>query len=103
MPAVCDPSVDPNSWLLQFEFIKAFVCVYANAAGFLVLGLLVYGAISARIYIQTGSVIIPVVLLLLTGGAVMTQVAAPGVTVAVLMVLVTGAGIMTYVYWRYSA
>lgn len=103
MPGVCDPTIDPSTYLSNFEFIKAFTCVYANSMGFLALGLLVYGAISARIYIQTGSAMIPVVLLLLTGGAVMTQVAAIGTTIAAVLFLTVGAGIITYVYWRYSA
>ena len=100
--AVCEAGLGFGDYLTNFEFIKAFTCTYANAAGFLVVGLLVYGGISLSIYIETGSVIIPFVLLLTVGGAVLTQVAAPAMTIAVLVLLVTGGGVMAYLYHRYS-
>jgi len=99
---VCDPNVSGFAYLLDFEFIKAFSCTYANAAGFLTTGLLVYGAISMAIYIRTNSVMIPFVLLLLTGGAVMTQVASVAVGIATILLLVTGAGVITYLYTQYT-
>lgn len=99
---VCDPSVAGQDYLTQFEFIKAFTCTYASAAGFLVTGLLVYGAISLSIYIRTGSVAIPAILVLLTGGVVVVQLAAPAVAVATILVLVAGAGVLTYLYYSYS-
>lgn len=88
--------------LLNFEFIKAFTCTYANAAGLLMVGALVYGAVASSIYIRTGSVVIPTILILLTGGAVMGQVAGPAVAIATVMVLTSGAGAMTYLYVRFS-
>ncbi len=100
--AVCSASTTGFEYLLQFEFIKAVTCTYANAAGLLVTGLLVYGSISLSIYIRTGSVIIPFVLLLLTGGAVMSQVAGVATAVATLVLLATGAGTLTYLYYRVS-
>jgi hypothetical protein len=99
---VCDASVAGHEYLMDWEFIKAFSCTYANAAGFLVVGLFVYGGISLSIYIRTGSVVIPFVLLLLTGGAVMSQVASVAVGVATILLLVTGAGAITLLYQRYS-
>lgn len=99
---VCDPNISGFTYLLDFEFIKALTCTYANVAGFLVVGLLTYGAISLSIYIRTGSVIIPFVLLLTTGGAVMTQIASVGTAIATILLLVTGAGVITYLYAAYT-
>jgi hypothetical protein len=99
---VCDPSIAGWEYLVDFEFIKAFSCTYASAMGFLVIGLMVYGAISLSIYIQTDSVVIPFVLLLLTGGAVMTQVASVATAIATILLLCTGAGAITLLYYRYS-
>lgn len=100
--ALCDPAMGGTDYLLNFEFIKAISCTYANAAGLLVTGLMVYGAISLAIYIRTDSVTIPAVLVLLTGGAVLSQVAAPAMAVATVLVLTTGAGTITILYYRYS-
>lgn len=99
---MCDPSMTGFEYLLNFEFIKALTCTYANPIGFLVVGLLVYGGISLSIYIRTGSIIIPFVLLLLTGGVVMQQVAGVAVAIATLVALGAGAGVVTYVYAAYS-
>lgn len=100
--AMCDASKDFGDYMTEFQFIKAPVCTFADPAGFLVVGLLVWGAISLSIYIRTDSVMIPTVLLLLTGGAVMSQLAAPATAVAGILILCSGAGIFTYLYYRYS-
>lgn len=99
---VCDPAIGFGEYLADFQFIKAMTCTYANAAGFLVTGLLVYGGISLGIYIRTGSVLIPFVLVLTTGGAVLAQIASVGVTIATIILLTVGAGVMTYVYLAFS-
>jgi len=104
--AMCDgvSGVDAFiSELLSFNFVKAFSCTYADAAGgLLVVGLLVYGGVTLSIFIRTGDVRIPVVLTLLTGGAIIPQVAAPGVSLVAITLLITGAGIVTLLYYRYS-
>lgn len=100
--AFCDPAVAPMDYLTQFKFIRAFTCTYANVAGFFVVGLFVYGAVGLSIYIRTGSVMIPTVLLLLTGGAIMPQIASPGTSIAAVMLLTAGAGIFALLYYRYS-
>jgi len=97
---VCDPNTSEIAYLLNFEFIKAFSCTYFNSAGMLVTGLLVYGGISLSIYIRTDSVLIPTVLLLITGGAVLSQVAAPAIRVAGLLLVTVGAGAVAYLYRR---
>lgn len=100
--AVCQSGTTFAEYLRSFEFIKAFTCSYFDAAGVLTVGLMVYGAIALSIYIRTGSIIIPVVLLLLTGGAVMTQIAGVGIAIATVALLTTGAGVTTYLYHAYS-
>ncbi len=99
---MCDPAMSGADYLTNWEFMKAVTCTYANAAGYLVTGLLVYGAVSLSIYIRTGSVIIPFVLLLTTGGAVMQVVAGPATAIATILLLCVGAGSITLLYYRYS-
>jgi hypothetical protein len=98
--STCDPQVSEIAYLLNFEFIKAFTCTYFNAAGALVAGLLVYGGVSLSIYIRTDSVLIPTVLLFVTGGAVLSQVAAPGMQIAGLLLATVGAGAVAFLYRR---
>lgn len=88
--------------LADFQFLQAFTCTFAEPAGLLIVGMLVYGGIGLSIYIRTGSVIIPVILLFLTGGAVVTQVAAPAAAAATVLVLTAGGGVVAYLYYRYS-
>lgn len=99
---VCDPGMDFGDYMRNFEFIKAATCAYFVTAGMLVTGLLVYGGISLKIYIQTGSVIIPFVLLLTIGGAAMTQMAGIVSAFAMLLLLVAGAGAITILYKAHS-
>jgi len=93
---------DPTTHLTNFEFIKAFMCTYANPMGYLVIGLLSWGSISLSYYVRQGSVIIPTVLLFLVGGAAMTMVASIAQAAVVLLVLVVPAGAGALLYYRYS-
>lgn len=99
---VCEASMTFGDYITQFEFIKAFSCTYFSSAGMLVAGLLVFGGVIVSIAIRTNSVVIPVILVLLTGGAILPQVAGVGVTIVTVMLLVTGAGVITMLYRRYS-
>jgi len=99
---VCEASMSGFDYLMSFEFIKALTCTYANSAGFLATGLIVYGGVAVSIYIRTNSVVIPFVLLLLVGGAIIPQVAGVGVAVATILFLATGAGVLTFLYHRHS-
>lgn len=102
LQGMCSAGMKGYEYLTQFEFIKAFACTFANSMGLYVFGTLVYGGIAISIYIRTGSAMIPLVLLLLTGGVVMSQVAAPAVGVATILLLVMGAGVLTILYREYS-
>lgn len=92
---------DPWDELTNFNFVDAFVGTYADPLGIAVVGLLVFGGIALAIYISTGDVRIPVVLLLLTGGVTLGQMASPAVGIAVIMLLLTGAGVITYIFYSY--
>jgi len=96
------PGRAPIEHLYDFEFVKAIGCTYGNEAGILAVGLLVYGGITLSIFLRTGDIRIPVVLTLLTGGAILPQVAAPGVAIVGIALLVTGAAVTTLLYYRYS-
>lgn len=98
----CSADKSGPEYLTDFQFIEAVTCTYADPVGMLVLGMVVYSAIGLSIYIRTGSAIIPTILLFLTGGAVMAQVAAPFTAAATILVLVAGGGVVAYLYHRYS-
>lgn len=99
---LCPTETTITEHVTNFEFIEAIVCPYADVAGLLVVGLLVYGAIAGSIYIRTGSAIIPFGLLLLTGGATMSHVAGPGVGLATVVFLLVGGGAIAYAYYEWS-
>jgi len=96
------PGKAPLEHLYDFEFVKAVGCTYADSTSILIVGLIVYGAITLSIFLRTGDIRIPVVLTLLTGGAILPQVAAPGIAIVGIGLLLTGAGVITLLYYRYS-
>lgn len=99
---LCAAEKSGVEYLTDFEFVESITCTYADAASLLIVGLLVWGSITLALYLTTGDVRIPVVLLLLTGGAIVPQVASPGVTIAVVGLLLTVAAMVTVLYYRYS-
>jgi hypothetical protein len=46
--------------------------------------------------------VLPGILVLLTGGVTLATLAPPALGIAALLVLVLGAGAMTYAYWRFA-
>lgn len=88
--------------LTNFDFVEAITCTYGDSVGVLVMGMLVFGAVILSIYVRTGSVLIPTVLLLTTGGATIALVAPPAVAAATVLLLCSGAGAITFLYYRYS-
>jgi len=88
--------------LLNFEFVKAFTCTYGATTGFLVLGLLVYAPINLALWVKWGDPRVNITLTLLAGGAIIPQVAGPGVALVAMLVLIGGAGAITLLYYRYS-
>ena len=103
VPSWCSSGTGFQEYLSSFEFIKAFGCTASElGGGFATVMTLVMGGVSLALYIRTGSVALPTVLVLLTGGVVLSTLAAPAVGIAALLILVFGAGIMTYAYWRFA-
>jgi len=102
LQGLCSAGKSGPEYLTDFQFVKAISCTYADSAGLLVVGMLVFGGVFTAIYAQTNDIRIPAVLLLLTGGAVTSVIATPGLTIAGLVVLLVGAGVLTLLYYRYS-
>lgn len=102
LQAVCQGGKDFGEYMTDFQFIEAVSCVFINSANLAVVATLVYTAVAGSIYIRTGSMVMPFMLLLLVGGAVLTQMAAVSTPVAVLILLVIPAGVIAYAYYRYS-
>lgn len=98
----CSAGKSGPEYLVDFQFIEAITCTYADPAGMLVLGMVVYGAIGLSVYIRTGSPVIPAILLFLTGGAVIPFLAAPATAAATVLVLCAGGGVVAYLYYRHS-
>jgi len=99
---LCSADKSGTEYLTDFEFVEAITCTYADSAGLLVTGLMVYGGMMIAIYATTDDIRIPGVLILLTGGAILPQIAAPGLTIAALVLLLVIAGVVTILYYRYS-
>lgn len=106
LPAVvaqmCTDGYGLADYLHSFRFVDASVCAYADVVGFPLLATIVYGAVAIPTYLTTGSIMIPVILLLLTGGATVAQLAAPGTALAAIALLVAGAGVLTVLYYSFS-
>jgi hypothetical protein len=100
--SMCTPGKGFEERLLDWQFVEAMACQYADVTGFLVLGLIVWSAVSSAIYIRTDSFIIPFGLLMMTGGAALSQMANVAVPVAVTLVLVIPASVTAYLYWQYG-
>lgn len=99
LQACAQPGQD---YLVDFQFIQAFVCTYSADIGFFTAGLMLWGAVSLAIYVKQGSAIIPAVLLFQFGGVVLAQSAAIVTPVVVVLILVVPAGIAGLLYYRYS-
>jgi hypothetical protein len=99
----CTPGADFRTRLLDWQFFEAFTCQYADSVGFLTTGMIVYGGMLISIYLTTGSLVLPAVLLLLVGGAIIGQLAAPSMIFVVLLILGVGAGVMTFLYVQVSS
>lgn len=99
---MCTAGKPGYEYLYDFGFVKSISCTYIDPATLAVVALMVWGGVSLALYLTQGDIRIPVVLLLLTGGVVMPQVAAPGLTLAVLALLLTAASLTTVLYYKYS-
>lgn len=57
----------------NFELWKAAFCPYGAPLGELVVGTLIYGAFALQLFIRTGSVILPFILMMILGATVLGQ------------------------------
>ena len=102
MADFCSAGKSGVEYLGDFQFMEAISCTYIDAVGLFVVGTLVLAPIFAVTYIRTGSPVIPFVMLLVTGGTVMSVVAAPVVGLATVLLLLVGGGVVAYAYWQWS-
>lgn len=72
----------------NFELWDALYCPYATALGELAVGSIVYAGFALNIYIRTGSIMIPFILVLILGGTVLAQVYAVISVFAGLIILI---------------
>lgn len=100
--ALCDPGMNMADYVAQARFFEAISCHLINKTGVALLAMIVYGAVSIPIALTTGSVTIPAVLLLLTGGATMATIAAPAVSIATIVLILSVPGAGTLLYYAYS-
>lgn len=86
LPGGCNVA-DPYAVFGSGDFIEAIICTFGNTmtvAGFLLFCWFVVSSIS---YIRTKSVAMPIVLLLLIGGATVPRLPSVGIQVAAVLVL----------------
>lgn len=89
--------------LREFKFIRAVTCPYTDAAGSVVLvALLVFGAIALYLYIRQDSVILPLGVIMMGGGSLLSVMIGPAVAIATLLILVVPAGYIALAYFRHS-
>lgn len=100
---MCTPDKGFQERLADFQFVEAASCQYADQMGFLTFGMIVYGGILSSIYLTSGSIVIPAVLLLVVGGAVIAQLAAPAIPFVLLTIILTGGGSIAYLYAKLSS
>lgn len=79
----------------NFDLWDAGFCGYATPLGELTVGTLFYGAVSLNIFLRTGSLIIPFILVLILGGVVLAQVYAVINSFAGLLIVVAAPIIAT--------
>jgi hypothetical protein len=79
--------------LIDGAFFDAIVCPYADVMGVAVFAMAVYGALGIALYIYSGNAVLPLVLTLILGGVVVTQLPGPAVQlVGVVALLLIAAG-----------
>lgn len=97
---MCPNGGDMVEYFRDFQFVKGIVCQYADPMGLLVIGLIMWGGIGLSLYMRTGSALIPFVVTLAIGGAVLSQMASIGVAFVTILVLGVGAGSIMVIYRR---
>lgn len=102
LQSFCTPGKSFTDRMADFQFFEGFVCQYADPIGFYTVGMLFYASILISIYITQRSPVLPAVLLLSTGGAIIAQLAAPALPFVMILILANAAGAVTYLYVKLS-
>lgn len=97
----CEYGQDMAQYLEEFRFVEAFQCQFSGI-GVPIAGLLLMSAVFIPLFIRSRSPVIPLVLLLLVGGAFVQTIAGAYVTVATITLLAVGGGSLTLLYAKYS-
>lgn len=97
----CEYGQDMAAYLEEFRFVDAFQCQFSQI-GIAVAGLLLMSAVFIPLFIRSRSPVIPLVLLLLVGGAFVQSIAGAYVTIAAITLLAVGGGGFTLLYAKYS-
>lgn len=97
----CEYGTDMASYLEEFRFVDAFQCAFSGI-GIPVAGLLLMAAIFVPLFVRTRSPVIPLVLLVLTGGAFVSTIAPVWTSIGAIVLLTVGAGAVVLIYARYS-
>jgi len=97
----CEYGQDMASYLQEWRFVDAFTCQF-EPIGIAVAGLLFVASIWIPLYLRSHSPVIPLVLLLLVGGAFISAIAGIWTAIGAIVLLTVGAGGIVAMYARYS-
>jgi len=92
MPPACGVA-DPLALFGQGEFLRAIFCTFGDVVSIAGLVLVTWFTVSAMSYVRTKSVVMPIVLLLLMGGATLPLLPPAGLRVAAFVLVGGAAGI----------
>lgn len=98
----CESGPAFEKYWRRFDFMEAIACEYTAQLPLTAVALIVFGAVAMVAYVRTGSIVIPVGYVFLTGGVVLPLIAPVGLAFAGLFVLLVGGGVMAFLYWRFS-
>lgn len=82
------------------EYVEWIWCPMADQLGAPVAGLLIYGGVGTYLYIRTGSMVLPVQLAIIFGGAALSWVTATAVSIVAAAVLFIVAVLATLLVRR---
>lgn len=77
------------------QFLDSALCTYQMGYGMILPAVVVWFTVISMVYIRTQSVVMPIVLTLLMGAAVLTQLPATGVQIAAILLI--GGGSMLFI------
>lgn len=94
----CGTASAPIDYWTSWQFVDGVVCFYGDAMGLLPFFLAFFGIMMFGLYHSTGSMMVPIVLLIALGPMLLFLIPAVGIQVVVL-VSVLGLGVGGYWLW----